>query len=126
VEILEDDCHIKVLDAEGYSLEVNSLDVLQVDHEERELGHGDQAVFGRSDLDDRFQRAALEVEVLVRHIEVDGMGGLVSLLLDQLCEVMELGGELLLGPSFSLLLLELVEVVSSPAASHVDVIGNDT
>lgn len=39
---------------------------------------------------------------------------------------MELGGELLFGLSFSLLEFQLVKVVHPSAASHVDIIGNDS
>lgn len=77
MEILEDDCHIKVFDAESYSLEMHCFDVLEVNYEEWEFGDSDQAVFCRSNLDNGLQRAALEVKVLVRNIELDWVIGLV-------------------------------------------------
>ena len=69
--IFEDDGHVKVFHSESHSLEVDSLDVLDVDHIEWEFADGDQAVLCWADLDHRFQGAAHEVELLVRHVELD-------------------------------------------------------
>lgn len=68
----------------------------------------------------------MKVEVLVRHIEFNGIIRFISLILYQLSELVEFGGELFLGLSFSLLLLELIKVVSSSASSHVNIVSHDT
>jgi len=51
VEVFENDGHIEVLDAKGYSLEVHGLDLLQVNYEEWEFTNGNQAILCWSDFD---------------------------------------------------------------------------
>lgn len=64
--------------------------------------------------------------MLVRYIKFYWVRSFVRLLLDQLSEVVEFSCELLFSSSFSLLLLKLVKIISSSAASHIDVICHDT
>ena len=126
VEVLEDNCHVKVFNTERHSLEMHCLNVFKVNYEEWELRDGNQAELRRSYFNDRLKWASLEVEILIRNIELDRVVGLIGLLLDLFSEVVEFSRKLLLGFSFSLFLLKLIEVVSSSASSHVNIISNDT
>ena len=126
VEVLEDNCHVKVFNTERHSLKMHCLNVFKVNYEEWELGDGNQAELRRSYFNDGLKRASLEVEILIRNIELDRVVGLIGLLLDLFSEVVEFSRKLLLGFSFSLFLLKLIEVVSSSASSHVNIISNDT
>uniref|UniRef100_A0A7S3IHR1 NAD-specific glutamate dehydrogenase n=1 Tax=Strombidium inclinatum TaxID=197538 RepID=A0A7S3IHR1_9SPIT len=124
LEVLVDHSHVEVLDLQVHSLEVDRFDVLQVQHEERELAKSHQAVFRRAHLHLGFHGTAPEGELFDRNIDLHRGAGLLGLLLDDLGEVQELLSEPLLGLALTLFLLELVEVVHSlPRAAHVDVIG---
>lgn len=126
VEVLEDNCHVKVFNTKRHSLEMHCLDVFKVNYEEWELRDGNQAELRRSYFNDGLKWASLEVEILIRNIELNRVVGLIGLLLDLFSEVVEFSRKLLLRFSFSLFLLKLIEVVSSSASSHVNIISNDT
>lgn len=126
VEVLEDNCHVKVFNTKRHSLEMHSLDVFKINYEEWELRDGNQAELRRSYFNDGLKWASLEVEILIRNIELNRVVGLIGLLLDLFSEVVEFSRKLLLRFSFSLFLLKLIQVVSSSASSHVNIISNDT
>ena len=122
LEVFFDDCHVEVFDAKLDSLEVNRFDVFEVNDEERELADSNQTVFSRSDLDDCFLRATLECKFFDWNVELNWEGGLFALGLDHLREIEEFLAEFLFSLSLLLFLLQLIKIVSSTAAFHIDVV----
>jgi hypothetical protein len=129
-EVLEDDGHVEVLDAELDSLKADDFDVIDVNDEEGELGDGDQAVLGGSHLHHTLVRAAIEIQIFNRYVKLDGLratlGLPLGLLLDELHEVSEPVVQLDALLPLALFLLELVHVCEAlPRDLVVKVIGRD-
>jgi len=92
LEILEDNGHIKVLNAKWDSFKVHSLNVFQVNHKERKLTDGNQTVFSWSDLYHWLLGTTLETKFINGNVKLDLVGSLLRLVLNQLCEVKKLLG----------------------------------
>jgi rRNA processing protein Krr1/Pno1 len=71
LEFLEDDHHVKVLQAEDDALEVHDLDVRDLHDHPRRLDELDERVDGRHDERRRLVDEAVEAQLAVRDVELE-------------------------------------------------------
>ncbi len=80
-EILEYNCHIKILDPKLHPLKAYKLYIVYVDDKEGEFGDGNEAVLGGAHFNHGFVRAAVEVQVLDWDVKLDRVGTFLGLTL---------------------------------------------
>ena len=113
IEIAEDDGHIKVLQVETNTFQVNDFNVAGRDDEGRELGEFNQARRRRQNAHSRLERHTLERELVVGRIEFQVQVREIFLpnLLHALGKVTELFLNFLLSLTLALLVFDFIRVV---------------
>lgn len=125
-KVLEDDCHVEVLDSKDNSLENHTLDVIYVHHEEWEFTDCNQTIFRWSNLDHLLLRAPKERQIVDWDIYRQLLSILLCSLLDQFAEGQELAVKPFALLPLLFLLLEFIHIVQLTRALKIDVLSCHT